>query len=69
MGTIAGIAASWQGFMSTTGGALVATLIGRQFNGSTVPLVLGAGLCGLTALSLVLVAERWRLFRPHHSTP
>ncbi len=66
MGSIAGIAASWQGFISTTGGAVVGALIGRQFDGSTLPLVLGAGLCGLVALMFVLLAERGRLFRPHH---
>ena len=67
MASVAGIAASFQGFVSTTGGALVGALIGRQFNNSTVPLATGAALCGLLALSFVMIAERGRLFRPHHS--
>jgi MFS transporter, DHA1 family, multidrug resistance protein len=66
MGTIAGIAASLQGFVSTFGGALVGALIGKQFNGSTVPLAGGALCCGLASLCFVLLAEKGRLFRAHH---
>jgi MFS transporter, DHA1 family, multidrug resistance protein len=67
MGAIAGIAASLQGFISTAGAAAVGALIGRSFNGSTLPLAGGAALCGLATLILVLVAERGRLMQPHHS--
>ena len=66
MGAIAGIAASLQGFVSTFGGALVGALIGKQFNGTTVPLAGGALCCGLVSLGFVLLAERGRLFRAHH---
>ena len=69
MGSVAGIAASLQGCTGTAGGALVAALMGLQFNGSTVPLALGALLCGLAALGLVLLAERGRLFRAHQLVP
>jgi DHA1 family bicyclomycin/chloramphenicol resistance-like MFS transporter len=65
MGPVAGIAASLQGCVGTFGGAMVAALIGQQFNGSTVPLALGALLCGLLTLGCVLLAERGRLFQPH----
>ena len=65
MASVAGIAASFQGFVSTAGGALVGALIGRQFNGSTAPLAMGAAVCGCIALLCVLIAERGRLFRPH----
>jgi MFS transporter, DHA1 family, multidrug resistance protein len=68
IGAVAGIGASLQGFISTTGAALVATLIGRQFNYSVVPLASGALACGLLALACVLRAEQGRLFRPHHAT-
>jgi DHA1 family bicyclomycin/chloramphenicol resistance-like MFS transporter len=68
MGPVAGIAASLQGFVSTTGAALVAALIGRQFNGSTLPLAIGACACGVSAMVFVLSAEQGRLFRPHHGT-
>ena len=66
LGAVAGIGASLQGFISTFGGAVVGTLIGRRFNGSTVPLVSGAFACGLACLMCVLLAEQWRLFRPQH---
>jgi DHA1 family bicyclomycin/chloramphenicol resistance-like MFS transporter len=69
MGPVAGVAASLQGCTGTFGGALIATLTGEQFNGSTVPLALGALLCGLMSLGLVLVAEGGRLFRPHQPSP
>ncbi len=67
IGAVAGIGASLQGFISTTGAALVATVIGRQFNDSVVPLAAGAVACGLLSLACVLRAERGRLFRPHHA--
>ncbi len=66
VGSIAGIAASLQGFVSTFSGALVGALIGRQFNGTTVPLAGGALCCGLASLGFVLLAEKGRLFRAHH---
>jgi DHA1 family bicyclomycin/chloramphenicol resistance-like MFS transporter len=67
MGSIAGIAASLQGFISTFSGALVGILIGEQFNGTTVPLAAGALCCGIVSLGFVLLAEKGRLFRAHHS--
>jgi MFS transporter, DHA1 family, multidrug resistance protein len=67
VGSVAGIGASLQGFISTFGGAVVGALIGRGFNGSTLPLATGAFVCGLSSLLFVLLAEQWRLFRPHHA--
>ena len=64
--SVAGIGASLQGFVSTLGGALVGALIGRQFNGTMVPLAAGSLCCGLASLLFVLLAERGRLFRGHH---
>jgi DHA1 family bicyclomycin/chloramphenicol resistance-like MFS transporter len=66
IGAVAGIGASLQGFVSTFGGALVGAVIGRLFNGTTVPLAAGALCCGLLAVVLVLFAEKGRLFRRHH---
>jgi MFS transporter, DHA1 family, multidrug resistance protein len=68
MGSIAGIAASLQGFISTFSGALVGILIGEQFDGTTVPLAAGALCCGAISLGFVLLAEKGRLFRAHHSS-
>jgi MFS transporter, DHA1 family, multidrug resistance protein len=67
MGSVAGIAASLQGFISTFSGALVGAFIGRQFNGTTMPLAAGAMCCGLVSLGFVLLAEKGRLFHAHHS--
>jgi DHA1 family bicyclomycin/chloramphenicol resistance-like MFS transporter len=66
LGAVAGIGASLQGFVSQFFAALIGALIGRQFNGTLVPLALGALLCGLASLLFVLLAERGRLFRTHH---
>jgi DHA1 family bicyclomycin/chloramphenicol resistance-like MFS transporter len=65
--TVAGIGASLQGFMSTLGGALTGALIGRQFNGSLLPLAAGSLCCGLASLCFVLLAEKGSLFRGHHA--
>lgn len=68
MAAIAGIAASLQGFIGTTGAALLGALVGRQFNGTTLPLAAGSLLLGLAAMVFVLLAERGTLFSPHHAT-
>jgi DHA1 family bicyclomycin/chloramphenicol resistance-like MFS transporter len=67
LGAVAGIGASMQGFVSQFFAALIGALIGRQFNGTLVPLALGALLCGLASLLFILLAEQGRLFRVHHS--
>ena len=64
----AGIGASLQGFVSTLGGALVGAVIGRQFNGTMLPLAAGSLCCGAASLLFVLLAEKGRLFRGHHGT-
>jgi DHA1 family bicyclomycin/chloramphenicol resistance-like MFS transporter len=64
--SVAGIGASLQGFVSTLGGALVGALIGRQFNGTVLPLAAGSVCCGLASLVFVLLAEKGKLFRGHH---
>ena len=65
--SVAGIGASLQGFVSTLVGALVGALIGRQFNGTMLPLAAGSLCCGLAALLFVLLAEKGKLFRGHHT--
>ena len=62
VGAIAGIGASLQGFITTTGGAFVAAAIGSLFDGTTVPLAAGALICGLVGLSFAHVAGRGRPF-------
>jgi MFS transporter, DHA1 family, multidrug resistance protein len=68
VGSVAGIAASLQGFISTFSGALIGAFIGRQFNGTTVPLAAGCMCCGFASLGFVLLAEKGRLFHAHHSS-
>jgi len=63
LGHVAGTASSVQGTMGTIGGALLGTLVGRNFDGSVVPLVAGFAGYGAAALVIVLVTERGRLFR------
>jgi MFS transporter, DHA1 family, multidrug resistance protein len=65
LGAVAGVGASVQGFVTTCGGALVASAIGRQFAESTVALTGGALVCGLACLLVVLIGERGRLFHGH----
>jgi DHA1 family bicyclomycin/chloramphenicol resistance-like MFS transporter len=64
---VAGIGASLQGFISTVSGAFLGALIGRQFNGTLLPLAAGSLCCGLASLLFVLLAEKGRLFRGHHA--
>jgi DHA1 family bicyclomycin/chloramphenicol resistance-like MFS transporter len=64
MGHIAGVASSFQGFVSLVGASLIGFGIGQAFNGTVVPLEAGYLLCGLCALAVVLYAEGGRLFRP-----
>lgn len=63
MGHVAGSAAAFNGFVATTGGALVGGLVGRSFDGTTRPFVYGQALLSLTALLLVAVTERGRCER------
>lgn len=66
LGHIAGSASSVQGFMQTLGGGLIGAMLGQAFDGTTTPLA--AGFCGVALIGLVMVfiAERGRLFQPHH---
>jgi len=64
MGQAAGMAASLTGGYSTATGALLGTLIARQFNGTILPLFTGFAVLGFFALLSVFVVEgRAGLFR------
>jgi MFS transporter, DHA1 family, multidrug resistance protein len=67
VGSVAGIGASLQGFISTGGAAVIGAIIGREFSGSALPLAAGALCCGVIALAFVLLAEKGRLFHGHHA--
>ncbi|MEO1013988.1 MAG: multidrug effflux MFS transporter [Pseudomonadota bacterium] len=63
MGHIAGSAAAANGFASTTVSGILGAVIGRQFDGTTGPIVLGFAFFGVAALLVVLWVENGRLFR------
>ena len=57
LGHIAGTASSFQGVITTIGGALIGLAIGQQFNGTTVPFLAGFTLCGGAALAVAIWAN------------
>lgn len=63
MGEVAGTASSLQGFIGTLSAAVLGAVIGQSFDGTTVPLYIGFTVLGFTALIIVFVTERGRLFR------
>jgi DHA1 family bicyclomycin/chloramphenicol resistance-like MFS transporter len=62
LGAVAGTAAAGFGFIQTVGGALIGSLVGQLFNGTTVPTAAGYFLMGVLALVCILIAENGRLF-------
>lgn len=63
----AGVASSFQAFLTTVMSSLLGAMVGAAFNGTTLPLVYGQLAFGAGALLTVMWAERGRLFtRPHH---
>jgi DHA1 family bicyclomycin/chloramphenicol resistance-like MFS transporter len=61
MAPIAGTASSVQGVTSSVGGAAIGFFIGRAFDGTTLPFLIGLLGCGVAALLIVLITERGRL--------
>ena len=57
LGHIAGTASSVQGVITTVGGALIGFGIGQQFNGTTIPFLIGFTVCGLAALGVAFWAN------------
>ena len=68
MGHIAGSAAAANGFAGTTLAGLLGTLIGRQFDGTTVPIITGFAILGALSLLIVLWVEKGRLFQIGEAT-
>jgi MFS transporter, DHA1 family, multidrug resistance protein len=62
LGKIAGTASAAYGFATTLASALIGAYIGQQFDGSTVPLMSGFACLGISALTIVLITEKGRLF-------
>jgi len=66
-GHIAGTASSFYGSITTLLGIGVGTLIGQSYDGTLLPFSLGFFLCAVSALAVIVVVERGRLFQPHHA--
>ena len=62
LGKIAGTASAAYGFATTTVSSLIGMAIGSQYNGSTVPLMVGFMCLGLSSLAIILITEKGRLF-------
>jgi DHA1 family bicyclomycin/chloramphenicol resistance-like MFS transporter len=62
MGPIAGTASSVQGVVGTIGGAVIGLFIGRAFDGTATPFLVGTAACAAAAFVLVLLTEPKRLF-------
>jgi DHA1 family bicyclomycin/chloramphenicol resistance-like MFS transporter len=58
LGHIAGTASSLQGVITTVGGALIGFTVGQNFNGTTLPFLIGFTCCGAAALLVSLWANR-----------
>ena len=57
MGPIAGTASSVQGVIGTIGGAAIGLGIGRAFDGTVLPFLIGMAVCAALALVAVVVTE------------
>jgi DHA1 family bicyclomycin/chloramphenicol resistance-like MFS transporter len=69
MGHIAGMASSISGFYSTAAAATFGTIVGRSFDGSVRPLMIGITLLALAAFFTILFVERGHLARPSPQLP
>jgi DHA1 family bicyclomycin/chloramphenicol resistance-like MFS transporter len=69
MGPVAGTASSLQGFVNNLVSAIGGIIIGRAFDGTTVPLYLSYFLCGVTALIIVFITEGGQFFVARHANP
>ena len=58
LGHIAGTASSLQGVITTIGGAVIGFVIGQQFNGTTMPFLIGFALCGAGSLAMAIWANQ-----------
>lgn len=64
----AGIASSFQAFLTTALSSALGSIVGRAFDGTTQPLTMGLAFFGAAAFLIVFWAERGKLFtRPHHA--
>jgi MFS transporter, DHA1 family, multidrug resistance protein len=68
-GHIAGVASSYQSFAKGLLSSVAGAMIGQQFDGTTLPLVLAFLTSGILCLILVFWAERGKLFTRPGTAP
>ena len=69
MAPIAGTASSVQGVTGTLGAAILGFLIGRAFDGTATPYVLGTAACTVAGFVVIVLTEPHRLFAPMQADP
>ena len=69
MAPIAGTASSVQGMIGTIGGAILGYLIGRQFDGTVAPYLIGTAACAVGGFVVLLMTEPRRLFAAMDADP
>jgi DHA1 family bicyclomycin/chloramphenicol resistance-like MFS transporter len=69
MAPIAGTASSVQGMIGTIGGAILGFVIGRHFDGTVLPYLIGTAACATGGFILLLLTEPRRLFAPIEADP
>lgn len=62
MGHIAGAAAAANGFAGTTMAGFLGGVVGRAYDGTTTPIIMGFACFGICAFALLLWTEKGRLF-------
>jgi DHA1 family bicyclomycin/chloramphenicol resistance-like MFS transporter len=69
MAPIAGTASSVQGVTGTLGAAILGFLIGRSFDGTATPFIVGTAICTGAGFLLIVLTEPKRLFAPIEADP
>ena len=69
MAPIAGTASSVQGVTGTLGAAILGFLIGRSFDGTATPFIVGTAICTSLGFLLIVLTEPKRLFAPIEADP
>jgi MFS transporter, DHA1 family, multidrug resistance protein len=69
MAPIAGTASSVQGVVGTLGAAIIAFPIGRAFDGTVRPYLIGCAICAVLGLVIIILTEPRRLFAPIGAQP
>ena len=66
---IAGTASSVQGVIGTLGAAILGFAIGRAFDGTAIPFLVGTAICAILGFIAVVLTEPKRLFAPMQADP